>query len=119
LVRKETEKGRIFKKIGRKIKHENTTRGIVNKGFSDIRGVVTRFKSYYNLIGKCPQSLTNHTATVRGKLRRKIRRRPKFATKTEENITKNCPRTLRHFLSPHRTGDCFATKTAFVFLTHE
>jgi hypothetical protein len=33
-------------------KHERTTRGIVNKGFSVFRGVVTRFNISCILIGK-------------------------------------------------------------------
>ncbi len=32
----------------------HTTRGIVNKGFSGFRSVVTRFKFYCILIGKKP-----------------------------------------------------------------
>ncbi len=45
-----------------KIKHERTTSGIANKGFSGLRRFVLRFKLSCTMIGNRPQSLTGHTA---------------------------------------------------------
>jgi hypothetical protein len=47
-----------------KIKHESTTHGISNKGFSGMRRVVARFNFLCNLIENHPQSLTGHTVNV-------------------------------------------------------
>jgi hypothetical protein len=46
---------------------QQVTRGIANKGFGGMRRVVTRFNFSRNLIGNHQQSLTGHTANVRGK----------------------------------------------------
>ncbi len=46
----------------------HTTRGIANKGFRGIRRFVARFNFSCTLIGNRPQSLTGHTANVRGQL---------------------------------------------------
>ena len=45
-----------------KIKHERTTSGIANKGFSGMRRFIARFNFSFILIGYRPQSLTGHTA---------------------------------------------------------
>jgi hypothetical protein len=47
-----------------KIKHENTTHNIANKGFTGMRRFVARFNFLCILIGNRPQSATRHMRNV-------------------------------------------------------
>lgn len=58
------------KLVNNKIKHDGTTRGIANKGFSGMRRVVARFNFPCNWIVNRPQTLTAHTANVVGNVKK-------------------------------------------------
>lgn len=45
--------------------HDSTTHGIANKGFSGIRGNVSRFNFGNGGYERSPQSLTGHTVNVK------------------------------------------------------